>query len=83
MRMTRGHRLGFDTAHCSDTPRSDPRDRRGIVTFKTGRCEVTLKGIDCVQRFVLPNVYFHTTTTCNMLRHDGVEIGKADFLGEL
>lgn len=53
------------------------------ITFKTGRGEVTLKAIDYVQRFVLPNVYFHTTTTYTMLRHNGVEIGKADFLGAL
>jgi uncharacterized protein len=53
------------------------------ITFKTARGEVTLKAIDYVQRFVLPNVYFHTTTTYNMLRHNGVGIGKADFLGAL
>ena len=53
------------------------------VTFKTRRGEVTLEGIEYVQRFVLPNVYFHTTTTYDILRHNGVEIGKADFLGEL
>lgn len=52
------------------------------ITFKTLRGEVTLKGIDYVQRFVLPNVFFHTTTTYLMLRHNGVEIGKADYLGE-
>ena len=53
------------------------------ITFKTARGEVTLKGIDYVQRFVLPNVYFHTATTYDMLRHNGVDIGKADFLGAL
>ena len=31
--------------------------------------------------FVLPNVYFHCTTAYNILRHNGVEIGKRDFLG--
>lgn len=31
--------------------------------------------------FVLPNLYFHTTTAYNLLRHGGVEIGKIDFLG--
>ena len=30
---------------------------------------------------VIPNVFFHCTTTYNILRHNGVEIGKADFLG--
>ena len=32
---------------------------------------------------VVPNVFFHCTTTYNILRHNGVEIGKADFLGPL
>jgi len=30
---------------------------------------------------VLPNVYFHVTTAYNILRHNGVELGKQDFLG--
>lgn len=32
---------------------------------------------------VLPNVFFHCTTVYNILRHNGVEIGKADFLGPI
>ena len=32
--------------------------------------------------FVLPNVYFHVTTTYDILRHCGVEVGKEDFLGK-
>lgn len=31
--------------------------------------------------WIIPNFYFHVTTTYNILRHNGVEIGKADFLG--
>ena len=31
--------------------------------------------------FVHPNVYFHVTTAYDILRHCGVEIGKADYLG--
>jgi hypothetical protein len=34
-----------------------------------------------LKHFVLPNLYFHTTTTYNLLRHAGVEIGKRDYLG--
>jgi hypothetical protein len=29
----------------------------------------------------VPNVYFHITTAYNILRHNGVEIGKRDYLG--
>ena len=32
--------------------------------------------------FVLPNVLFHVTTAYAILRHNGVELGKRDFLGQ-
>lgn len=38
-------------------------------------------GLDYLLRWVQPNVYFHVTTTYNILRHHGVELGKRDFLG--
>jgi hypothetical protein len=40
-------------------------------------------GRDYVLGFVLPNFYFHVTTAYNILRHNGLVIGKLDFLGEL
>lgn len=40
------------------------------------------KGLPYLQGFVLPNVYFHSTTTYNILRHNGVELGKMDFIGK-
>lgn len=33
--------------------------------------------------FALPNLYFHASMTYALLRHAGVELGKADFLGEM
>jgi hypothetical protein len=38
-------------------------------------------GENYLKHFVLPNMYFHATTTYALLRHAGVEIGKKDFLG--
>ncbi len=38
-------------------------------------------GLDYLLRWVQPNVYFHVTTAYNILRHNGVELGKRDFLG--
>ncbi len=38
-------------------------------------------GLDYLVRWVQPNVYFHVTTAYNILRHNGVELGKRDFLG--
>ena len=40
-------------------------------------------GINYLLRFALPNFYFHTTTAYDILRHNGVELGKADFIGAL
>lgn len=42
-----------------------------------------LEGEDYVHHHALPNFYFHITTTYSILRHNGVEIGKRDYLGQL
>jgi len=44
---------------------------------------LTFKGLPYLIDYVLPNVYFHTTTAFAILRHNGVEIGKKDFLGKV
>jgi hypothetical protein len=45
-----------------------------------GKEERTFTRINYLQHFVLPNLYFHTTTAYLILRHLGVDIGKLDFL---
>lgn len=40
-------------------------------------------GVNYLQQFILPNLYFHMTATYLLLRHNGVEVGKADFIGAL
>ena len=42
---------------------------------------MTLKGEAYLKHFVLPNFFFHVTTVYALLRHNGVDLGKADFLG--
>ena len=44
---------------------------------------MTLKGETYLKTFVLPNFFFHVTTAYALLRHNGVELGKADFLGPM
>lgn len=39
------------------------------------------KGLDFVQRWAIPNVFFHITAAYAILRHNGVDIGKRDFIG--
>ncbi len=51
------------------------------VTFPVGReATRTLKGADYLRHWALPNVMFHVTTTYALLRHNGVDLGKQDFL---
>lgn len=51
------------------------------VHLKFGPVEFNYKGQDYLFNFVIPNLYFHMTTAYAILRHNGVEIGKKDFLG--
>jgi uncharacterized protein len=52
------------------------------VTFPSGpNATTTLKGQDFVNRVSFPNFYFHAAIAHGLLRHNGVEIGKRDFLG--
>jgi uncharacterized protein len=52
------------------------------VTFPMGpSTNLTLKGQEFVNRVSFPNFYFHAATAHGILRHNGVEIGKRDFLG--
>ena len=57
---------------------ADGRD----VSFPAGPGKtMTLKGQQFLSHFSFPNFYFHATTAHDILRHNGVEIGKRDFLG--
>ena len=51
------------------------------ITIKVGGKDTVFKGMPYLLGFAYPNFYFHVTTAYNMLRHNGVEIGKKDFLG--
>ena len=54
-----------------------------IITLPMHDRTITFKGLPYLLDFVLPNVYFHVTTAYAILRHNGVEIGKKDFLGNI
>lgn len=58
----------------------DGTEEREIV-LKVGPRELTFKGMPYLLDFVLPNFYFHVVTAYDILRHNGVEVGKRDFLG--
>lgn len=51
------------------------------VRIKRGDTEVLYSGQSLLLTRTLPNFYFHVTTAYDILRHNGVELGKRDFLG--
>jgi hypothetical protein len=51
------------------------------IVIKRGDKETHYKGMQFLLGHAIPNFYFHVTTTYNILRHNGIEIGKRDFLG--
>ncbi len=56
---------------------SETRD----IRLKIGGNDLQFTGQDYLLTFVLPNIFFHVTTTYAILRHNGLDIGKKDFLG--
>jgi len=51
------------------------------VTVKARDRELKFTGLELLQNRSLPNFYFHTTTAYDIIRHNGVELGKRDFMG--
>jgi hypothetical protein len=51
------------------------------ITLKFGNKELHFLGQAYLLDFVLPNFYFHVTTTYAILRHYGLEVGKTDYTG--
>lgn len=51
------------------------------IKLQAGPRELEFVGDYFLRNWALPNVYFHITTTYNILRHNGVPVGKMDFLG--
>jgi uncharacterized protein len=51
------------------------------VTLKFPNGEMKFSGREYLTGFVLPNFYFHVTAAYALLRHNGIAIGKMDYLG--
>jgi hypothetical protein len=75
IRKTVAHVQSFSAAQI------DGSDDRAIsVPMRSGEA-LQFSGETFLRQFALPNFFFHATTTYALLRHAGVELGKADFLG--
>ena len=61
----------------ADLEGSESRD----VTLKLGGKDVTMNGQRYVTERALPNFFFHVTTAYAILRHNGVPVGKSDYIG--
>lgn len=58
----------------------DGSEERDIVYPTSSRGDLKFKGADYLLGFALPNFYFHVVTAYDILRANGVDIGKRDFL---
>jgi hypothetical protein len=70
----RGYMGGFqaqDFAHAPERP----------IHFKAGGRDMMLPGEEFLSFYALPQFFFHLTTAYDILRHNGVELGKRDYMG--
>ena len=62
-------------------PAQFERSEDRTIKWKSRTIERSMQGQPYLVHQMLPNLYFHVTTAYNILRHNGVELGKMDFLG--
>ena len=67
----------IDSVPAASLEGSETRDIKIALRDRT----VEFKGLAFLQHWALPNFFFHHVTAYNLLRHNGVDIGKRDFLG--
>ena len=58
----------------------DGSDEREVLIKQRGQ-DVKYSGLQYLLAVAQPNFYFHVVTAYNILRHNGIELGKMDFLG--
>jgi len=67
----------IDSVPAASLDGSEDRDIKIPLRDRT----VEFNGLEFLQKWALPNFFFHHVTAYNLLRHNGVDIGKRDFLG--
>jgi hypothetical protein len=67
----------IDSVSAASLEGSETRDIKIALRDRT----VEFKGLPFLQTWAIPNFFFHYVTAYNLLRHNGVDIGKRDFLG--
>jgi hypothetical protein len=51
------------------------------ISWQSRSSTKSMQGLPYLMNHLLPNIHFHVTTAYGILRHNGVEVGKKDFLG--
>jgi hypothetical protein len=74
IQAARGYMASFDAARYAGA-------ETRAITLKIRGQEMTLDGEAFLNLYSLPQFYFHITTAYNILRHNGVELGKGDYMG--
>jgi uncharacterized protein len=64
------------------TPEQIDGSEEKAIELPFGQETMLFTGLSFLLYVIHPNVYFHVTTTYDILRHNGVELGKIDFLGK-
>lgn len=70
----RGYMAGFDAGRYAGA-------ETRMITLKMRGNEVQMAGEDFLNLYSMPQFHFHLTTAYNILRHNGVEVGKGDYMG--
>ncbi len=77
-------RIARTRAFLDAVPRAAIDGKAGeTITANIGRTPVTIAATDYALKFALPNFFFHVTTAYDILRREGVPLGKTDFIGGL
>lgn len=73
----------IDYVRSVDAAKIDGSEDRQVKVPMRGRDPLELTGQAYLSNYVLPNLYFHICTAYALLRHNGVDVGKRDYLGSV
>jgi hypothetical protein len=76
-------RIAKTVAYLESVPREklDGTEAKQVSVPRRGRDPLLFTGEQYLTQYALPNFFFHVTTAYALLRHNGVDLGKGDFLG--
>ena len=79
--LTRSGHAVADYLRTFDEAALQGSETRAVTLSTRTRGDLHFDGRGYLLGFALPNLFFHVTTAYALLRHNGVEVGKKDFMG--